>query len=183
MCTLTVPQSSLALKTAPHSSATYSRHASWGRWQVHSQRSVPTAHDYVRPQRLPVRHLRVFPRAAGHTDSVEAVAFSRVQPVAVSASLDGQLLVWDSATLGVRSKCQHPQVRQRKGGLPVTQPRSLRCLRFDLPCLCPSRTHSGGPRSHHVLTSVKASNSGQQHAGCRSVGLSSSGATGLQWLP
>lgn len=48
---------------------------------------------------------------AGHTDSVEAVAFSRVQPVAATGSMDGQLLVWDNSTLGVRSTCPHGEVR------------------------------------------------------------------------
>ena len=47
---------------------------------------------------------------AGHTDSVEAVAFSRVQPVAATASMDGQMLVWDNSTLGVRSTCPHGEV-------------------------------------------------------------------------
>lgn len=48
---------------------------------------------------------------AGHTDSVEAVAFSRLQPVAATGSMDGQLLVWDNSTLGVRSTCIHGEVR------------------------------------------------------------------------
>lgn len=47
----------------------------------------------------------------GHTDSVEAVAFSSIQPVAATASMDGRLLVWDNSTLGIRSTCQHGEVR------------------------------------------------------------------------
>ena len=42
---------------------------------------------------------------------MEAVAFSAVQSVAATASMDGRLLVWDNSTLGIRSTCQHGEVR------------------------------------------------------------------------
>ena len=48
--------------------------------------------------------------AAGHTDSVEAVALSSVLPVAATASIDGKVLIWDNATLSVRGTCEHPEV-------------------------------------------------------------------------
>ncbi|GAB4816441.1 hypothetical protein N2152v2_003487 [Parachlorella kessleri] len=47
----------------------------------------------------------------GHEEgsSVEAVAFSRHLPLAVSAGLDGKLIVWDVATASARATCQHPE--------------------------------------------------------------------------
>lgn len=48
--------------------------------------------------------------AAGHTDSVEAVALSSVLPVAATASIDGKMLIWDNASLTVRGTCEHPEV-------------------------------------------------------------------------
>ena len=49
----------------------------------------------------------------GHEDSVEAVGFSGVQPVALTAGVDGKLVIWDLASLTARSICSHPEVRTR----------------------------------------------------------------------
>ena len=48
--------------------------------------------------------------SAGHTESVEAAAFSPIQPLSATASIDGQLLLWDNATLSQRASCSHPEV-------------------------------------------------------------------------
>lgn len=48
--------------------------------------------------------------STGHTESVEAAAFSPVQPLSATASIDGQLLLWDNATLSQRVSCSHPEV-------------------------------------------------------------------------
>lgn len=48
--------------------------------------------------------------AAGHTDSVESAAFSPVLPLSATASIDGQVLMWDNATLSQRVSCSHPEV-------------------------------------------------------------------------
>lgn len=49
---------------------------------------------------------------AGHSEgtSVEAVAFSRHLPLALSAGLDGKMLVWDVTTGTARGTCDHPDV-------------------------------------------------------------------------
>jgi hypothetical protein len=50
---------------------------------------------------------------AGHDEdsSTEAVAFSRHQPnVAMSAGMDGKLILWDLAAAGQRAICGHPEV-------------------------------------------------------------------------
>jgi len=48
--------------------------------------------------------------ATEHTDSVEAVAFSPTLPAAVTASMDGTMMVWDNSTLALRATCQHSEV-------------------------------------------------------------------------
>ena len=48
--------------------------------------------------------------AAEHTDSVEAVAFSPAMQAAVTASMDGTMLVWDNSTMALRATCQHSEV-------------------------------------------------------------------------
>jgi hypothetical protein len=52
---------------------------------------------------------------AGHMEdtSVEAVAFSRQLPhVAMSAGMDGRLILWDlaAAVASTRALCEHPEV-------------------------------------------------------------------------
>ena len=43
--------------------------------------------------------------------SVEAVAFSPHLPsAAISAGMDGKLVVWDLAATSARTTCQHPEV-------------------------------------------------------------------------
>jgi WD40 repeat protein len=59
---------------------------------------------------------RVVASLAGHDDdtSVEAVAFSRHLPhVAMSAGMDGKLVLWDlaAAVASTRATCEHPNVR------------------------------------------------------------------------
>ena len=49
---------------------------------------------------------------AGHTDSIEDVAFCPVLPVAITASVDGQVIIWDHANAVIRQTCRHPEVRQ-----------------------------------------------------------------------
>ncbi len=48
--------------------------------------------------------------ASGHTDSIEAAHMSAVMPYSATGSVDGNLIIWDTATLSVRSTCQHPEV-------------------------------------------------------------------------
>ncbi|KAK9809865.1 hypothetical protein WJX72_000577 [[Myrmecia] bisecta] len=52
---------------------------------------------------------RVVGTLTGHDDSVETASFSHVQPVAVTGSVDGKLIIWDIATLTSRGVCSHPE--------------------------------------------------------------------------
>lgn len=54
---------------------------------------------------------RVLGALSGHEEdhSVEVVGFSGNLPLAVSAGMDGKLLVWDNNTMSQRSCCQHPE--------------------------------------------------------------------------
>ena len=63
---------------------------------------------------------RVVASLAGHEEesSIEAVAFSHHLPhVAMSAGMDGRLMVWDlaAAVPGQRATCQHPDVSSHTG--------------------------------------------------------------------
>ena len=42
-------------------------------------------------------------------------------PFSATASVDGKLIIWDTATLSQRAMCQHPEVRSA---------RALPCLSF-----------------------------------------------------
>lgn len=44
----------------------------------------------------------------GHTGSVESIVIPEALSLAVSGSLDGNAIIWDMQTLGVRSTCGHP---------------------------------------------------------------------------
>jgi len=77
--------------------------------------------------------------AAEHTDSVEAVGFSPTLPAAVTASMDGTMMVWDNSTLALRATCQHSEVAcsaQDPPGAgsvqsdPASDPTSFLCTRL-----------------------------------------------------
>ncbi len=61
------------------------------------------------------------PPSAGHENSVEAIGFSHHLPLAASAGVDGNLLIWDLATLSQRGQGVHPDVITRMAWHP-TQP-------------------------------------------------------------
>lgn len=42
---------------------------------------------------------------------MEAVAFVENLRLVVTASVDGDMKIWDASTLTVRASCQHPEVR------------------------------------------------------------------------
>ena len=58
-------------------------------------------------------------QAAGHSDSVEAVAFARTLALTISAGMDGKLCIWDNASFDVRGTCEHPEVRSPFGMMAV----------------------------------------------------------------
>ena len=43
----------------------------------------------------------------GHRGSVEAVALQEALSLALTASMDGRVIVWDLQTLSVRGECEH----------------------------------------------------------------------------
>jgi angio-associated migratory cell protein len=43
-----------------------------------------------------------------HSDSVEAVAFANGLPLLVSAGMDGEAIIWDTAARASRAVCSHP---------------------------------------------------------------------------
>ena len=53
----------------------------------------------------------------GHTDSVEAACMAHMLPFSATASVDGRLLIWDTASQSVRATCRHPEVCSAQGPL------------------------------------------------------------------
>ena len=53
-------------------------------------------------------------------------------PFSATASVDGQLLIWDTATLSVRATCQHPEVSSAQG-----PPLPELCALLHSPCCTP----------------------------------------------
>eukprot|EP00775_Hariotina_reticulata_P011642 gene11642-11787_t len=56
-----------------------------------------------------IHNKRVVASLQGHEDSVEAVGFSQHLPLAASAGIDGQLIIWDCGNFTQRGVCQHDQ--------------------------------------------------------------------------
>lgn len=118
---------------------------------------------------------RVMASLAGHDDetSVEAVAFSRHLPhVAMSAGMDGRLILWDlaAAVASTRAICEHPDVRSaaRAGPSPAAPagklPAGCSCVcdvqapPESVPCLSPragldvlGATPDAAARLHRLL--------------------------------
>jgi WD40 repeat protein len=60
-----------------------------------------------------------------HGDSIEGVAFARGLPLVVSASMDGQVIIWDTSAGSKRGVCEHPDgvvalAMQHRGALFAT---------------------------------------------------------------
>ncbi|KAK9868612.1 hypothetical protein WJX84_003631 [Apatococcus fuscideae] len=52
---------------------------------------------------------RITSSLPGHTDSIEDAVFCPVLPVAMTASIDGQVIIWDHANTVIRHVCKHPE--------------------------------------------------------------------------
>ena len=89
------------------------------------------------------RHHTCCLHSAGHTESVEAAAFSPIQPLSATASIDGQLLLWDNATLSQRVSCSHPEVGDCSAVEGICSYFSNMLAAYLTPHLCPRRRRSG----------------------------------------